>query len=240
MSKGNNTSTAVMARRAPANVDTDTAEQRLHRTLDLFCTPPWAGRSGLEHARKLWPDAKVLREPAAGHGHIARPAAEYFPTVLGSDVHDHGRGYEVRDWLDDAAWPEEPDCDVVATNPPFGIAEQFVTRGLRRARLGVALLVRLAFVESAGRFTLLGGPTARLTQMAIFSERVPMTLGEWDPTASSATAYCWLFWSKVHEPMPPVWFEPGTQRRLSRETDPRDFGRRLPLPLFPEDPGDVL
>lgn len=241
MSKGTNGSTAVMARRR-AKDDNEglTEEERLWKQLDHFCTPPWAGRAGLEHAKRLWPQARVLREPAAGRGHLARPATDYFPTVLASDVHDYGKGYEVRDWLDDAAWPEEPDCDVIFTNPPFSIGEEFVTRGLKRARLGVALLLRLSFLEAEGRCTIMQGPGAKLTQLAVFSERAPMTLGDWDPGASSATAHAWFFWSKAHEPQPPVWFAPGTRERLWLKDDAQRFGRMLPLPLFPEDPGDVI
>lgn len=210
-----------------------TDEEKLWKSLDHFCTPPWGARAGLEHAKKLWPDAVHMLEPAAGRGHIARPAAEHFDLVEGSDVHDYGRGYSVVDWLDPRAW-DGPCCDVVATNPPFSIAEEFVLRGLERARLGVALLLRLPFLEGGERHAILDGPKARLTQVVTFSERLPMTLGSWDPEASSAAAYAWFFWSKVHDPLPPAWFPPGTRDRLWRKDDPQHFGKLTALPLFPD------
>lgn len=235
MAKSPNTSTAVMARRRGRDDNEGlTEEEKRWKLLDFFATPPWAGRAGLEHARQLWPDAKVMREPACGAMHIARPAEDYFEHVMPSDVHAHSHNTPIRDWLDDAAWPAEPDCDIVFTNPPFAIADQFVLKGLQRARLGVALLLRIAFLEGGERHAILAGGQATLTQVVTFSERVPMTLGMWDPEASSAAAYAWFFWSKAHAPLPPAWFGPGTRDRLWRRDDPAHFGKLNPLPLFPD------
>ena len=231
--KSPNKSTAVMAkRRARDDNEGLTEEEKLWKQLDLFPTPPWAARAGLEHAKTLWPQAQIMREPACGKMHIAAPAKEYFAQVLPSDVHAHEDNTPVRDWLDDAAWPDKPDCDVVFTNPPFAIADQFIIKGLQRARLGVALLLRLNVLEGVDRYTLLNGPRAFLTQSVVFSERVPMTLGDWDPDASSATAYAWFFWSKVHQPAPTAWFPPGTRDRLWRRDDAAKFGKLTPMPLF--------
>lgn len=239
MAKRPNTSTAVMARRRGKDDNEGlTDEEKLWKTLDLFATPPWGARAGLEHAAQLWPDARQLMEPAAGLGHIARPALDHFPLVATFDVHDHGPGYEQRDWLG-SDWPTQPMCDITVTNPPFSIAEEFVLRGLERSRLGVALLLRLPFLEGGERHSILAGPRATLTQVVTFSERLPMTLGSWDPEASSAAAYAWFFWSKIHEPLPPAWFPPGTRDRLWRKDDPQHFGKLNPLPLFPDD-FDVL
>lgn len=235
MAKSPNTSTAVMARRRGRDDNEGlTEEEKLWKTLDFFATPPWGARAGLEHAKLLWPEAKVMREPACGRMHIAAPAEAYFDQVIPSDVHAHDHNTPVRDWLDDSAWPDEPDCDIVFTNPPFGIADQFVLKGLQRARLGVALLLRLAFLEGGERYAILGGDRAQLTQEVTFCERLPMTLGVWDPEASSAAAYGWFYWSKVHEPRPTAWFPPGTRDRLWMRDDPARFGKLNPLPLFPD------
>jgi hypothetical protein len=233
---GAHTSTAVMSRRR-AKDDNEglTDEERLWKQLDHFCTPPWGARAGLERARALWQTGERglhLVEPAAGRGHIATPAREYFELVEGFDVHDYGAGFAQRDWMDDGAWGEGECCDVVLTNPPFQLAEEFVIRGLQRARLGVALLLRLAVLEGVDRYSILAGEKAQLTQHVVFSERLPMTLGSWDPDASSATAYAWFFWSKVHDPQPVDWFPPGTRDRLWMRDDPARFGKLTPMPLF--------
>lgn len=234
---GAHTSTAVMQRRRAAeDVDGLSEEERLWKTLDFFATPPWAARAVCEHAAKLWGpwQPEHMIEPAAGRGHFAMPATEFFPVVDGSDVHDHRAGYAVRDWLDDDAWPEGPCCDIVATNPPFEIAEEFVRRGLRRSRLGVCLLLRISFLEGGERHAIMNGPDVQLTQVVVFSERVPMTLGEWDPKAASATSYAAFFWSHKHDPLPTAWFGPGTRERLWLPDDVKRFGKRVPMPLFPD------
>lgn len=221
-----------MEARAPAAVEADDPLRALHRTLDLFCTPPWAARRGAELIQMVAPACRHVREPACGAGHMAFPLMEYFE-VTPTDVHAHEPWVETRDWLEDAAWSAEPDCDFVVTNPPFAIASEFVTRGLRRARLGVALLVRLAFLEGGERYSILGqGAEFPLTLLSPFSERVPMTLGKWDPASSTATAYAWFFWMKGREPMAPIWSGPGTRERLWKPDDAERFGWKAPLPLF--------
>jgi hypothetical protein len=234
MAKKTNSSTAVLARRR-AKDDNEglTPEQQLWKTLDFFSTPPWGARAGAEILRDVIgasPD-HLFYEPAAGQGHIYGPLGEVFPFVEASDVHDHGMGFGVRDWLSDD-W-DLPECDWIVTNPPFGIADRFVTLGLERADKGVALLLRTAFVESAERYPLFEGKHP-LTLMAPFSERLPMTLGRWDPTASSATSYSWFFWVKGRDPMPPKWIGPGTRDRLWKPDDPAKYGVLHPMPLFPD------
>jgi hypothetical protein len=240
---GSHTSTAVMARRRAEDDNEGLSDrERLWKQLDFFATPPWAARAGLKHALELWPQARGLIEPAAGMGHIAEPAREWF-AVLASDVHDHGKGYAQRDWLDDGAWSGGCDCDIVVTNPPFTLAEEFIGARAGARPLRGGLLLRLSILEGVERHALLAGPKARLTQVVTFTERVPMTLGSWDPEASSATAYAWFYWSKVHDPLPPAWFGPGTRERLWRPDDAARFGKLSPLPLFPGEPdgvGDVM
>lgn len=223
-------STAVMARRAPTVVEADSPEVALHRTLDFFPTPPWATRAGAEILRTIDPACRVVREPACGEMHMVGPLEEFFD-VLPSDVHAHTPNVPVIDWLDDGAWPAEPDCDWVMTNPPFGIADEFVKRGLRRARHGVALLLRLAFLEGAERYKLMSGDNA-LTLLAPFSERVPMVLGRWDVTASSATAYAWFFWMKDAAPLPLHLIKPGTRERLWLRDDAERYGWKPDAPLL--------
>lgn len=227
--------TAVMQNKSPKELTADDPQTALWRTLNYFPTPPWGTRAGAEVAKRLWPAAQVVREPAAGGGHMAGPLREFFPIVLESDVHGHRRGLEVRDWLDEAAWDDEPDCDLIMTNPPFEVAARFVTMGLRRARLGVALLLRIAFLEGGDRYQEVFAD-GQLTQVATFCERLPMVLGKWDPTVGSATCYAWFFFSKSkrQKPMPPAWFPPGTRDRLWRQDDVERYAFRPPLPLFPE------
>lgn len=226
--------TSVMAQRAPVD----------ETTLDYFPTPPWAARAGAEMVRALDPGCASVWEPACGGGHMALPLAETLPGVSVSDIHDHGglcsplcaeRG-QLGDFLDPDFRPDyRPDW--IVTNPPFARGAAFAQAGLRRARRGVALLLRTAFVESAGRYPLIAG----LALHAPFSERAPMVKGRWDPRAASATAYSWFFWltpegeacspfsaalaaARVHGAHLERVIPPGTRERLSRPDDAARFG----------------
>lgn len=213
-----NRSTAVMAARASAP-----------GALDFFPTPPWATRALCEvlvavggASGRDWFHRLACLEPAAGEGHMVRPLREYFGTVEGSDIHDYGCGFAVRDFLP-AGFLEIPaaDADWVITNPPFNLAEAFALRGLEVAGAGVALLVRTAFLESAGRHERLFGPYPP-NMILQFTERVPMVKGRLDPKASSATAYCWIVWlcglEGAEEPTE-FWWIPPCRKRLERPGD---------------------
>lgn len=207
------TSTAVMARRRTAD------------GLQLFPTPPWATRAPImqELAPRGWarPDMSAW-DPCCGLGHMVVPLQEYFGRVFGSDVHGWSSGY--RAGLDftfatasDAPWP----VDWIFANPPFTLAEEFARRALTIARVGVAMFVRLQWLEGGGRCeTVWTGPD-RPHLVCPFAERVACIEGVWDPEASSATAYMWVIWMKDAER--PEWpichIRPGAGNHYTRLTD---------------------
>jgi hypothetical protein len=125
---------------------------------------------------------------------MARPLEEYFsPGVIASDCQDYGWGHLVHDFL--FPTPVEWSVDWIITNPPFKLAEQFVSRGLEIARDGVAVLVRSAWLEGCARY----GDIFKVNRPSLilqYAERVPMVEGRVDEKASSATAYCWVVWEK--------------------------------------------
>jgi hypothetical protein len=215
-----NRSAAVVAQRAPELVEGDDARAALYRKLEFFPTPPWAARAGGELIHLLDPDAASVWEPACGRGHMASPLSERF-AVCPSDIHDFGYGDVVDFLAGDAA---DPECDWIVTNPPFRLAQRFVEIGLERARRGVAMLLRLQFLEGGGRWPLLYGGPQPMTLCAPFSERVSMTLGCWDPEAGLPTAYAWFVWQKGARPRPMIGIPPGTKQRLTRPDDAARFG----------------
>ncbi len=180
-----NTSSAVMAQRIEAR-----------DSLDFFPTPPWATRALCERIIPWLGTADMsVWEPACGEGDMARPLAEYFASVYASDVHDYGHGRRVDFLLDWEAAPQHRGgpVDWIITNPPFRLAEEFAQHAIAEARVGVALLVRTSFLETAGRLARLFGPT-RPALILQFAERVPMFKGRLDRSGSTATAYCWVIW----------------------------------------------
>lgn len=214
-----NTSSAVM-------------QQRIDHTdkLNFFPTPPWATRALCrwieEHVGSI--GNLTCLEPACGQGHMARPLAEFFAGVDAADLVDRGYG-RVADFL----FPGAPEVyDWIITNPPFSLAEEFIIAALRRARVGVAMLVRSAFLEGEGRYLKLFKPyPPRITLQ--FVERVSMFKGRvrdpsvkyWDEveqkwrTPSTATAYSWVIWVKGHNGLPEQGWIPPCRRKLERPGD---------------------
>jgi hypothetical protein len=178
-----NTSDAVMAQRA-SPVD----------SLDDFPTPPWATRALCRYVIKPAPGESVL-EPACGRGYMAAALKEFFPKVMSADIFNYGYSSRIEDFLQSNHRPQS--YDWVITNPPFNLAEQFIDKAIPIARRGVAILTRLNFLDTQGRFIRLFDicPPDIIAQ---FADRVPMVVGRLDRKASTATAYCWLIWTHHH------------------------------------------
>lgn len=216
-----NTSSAVMQQRHEA-----------HDSLDDFPTPPWATRAACEFLTDEGFDLAEtdVREPCANRGHMVRPLLEHFGAVIGSDVHDYGAGFPVRDYL---FGPDEhfSRTDWTFMNPPFRLAGEFIERALRLSRVGVAVLVRAAFLESIGRYETLFSRTPPSFVLQ-FTERVVMHKGRLAPEGSTATAYAWLIWIHGESDTRLRWIPP-CRIRLERANDypgdPQDTGAG---PLF--------
>jgi hypothetical protein len=209
-----NRSTAVMQRRVEP-----------HDSLDDFCTPPWATRAVCEWLRDRGQLLQTMdvREPCANRGYMVRPLREYFDTVMAADVHDYGCGFPQRDYL------FGPSSDFLKTdwtfmNPPFRLAAQFIERALEISKIGVACIVRSAFLEGQERFETLYRDTPPWAVL-IHTERVAMVKGRYDPKASTATSYAWLIWRNDLAPSGPPrldWLAP-CRRLLERADDVQIF-----------------
>jgi hypothetical protein len=201
-----NTSHAVMAQRIEPQDSPDD-----------FPTPPWATRALVEHIIEGKRSLKdmICLEPACGVGHMAKPLREYFGQVVAADAYDYGYG-EIMDFL---TYPYKAmSADWVITNPPFRLAEEFVTRAMPIAKKGVAILARSVFLESVGRYE---GIFREMppTKFAQFVERVPMVKGRLDRKATTATGYAWLVWEKGVGGLPRLMWVPPCRRELERASD---------------------
>jgi hypothetical protein len=146
---------------------------------------------------------------------MSRALSEYFGTVRSFDIHSYGFGY-VDDFLT-SAWDDDS-FDWVITNPPFKAAEEFILRGMKIARCGVAVLVRTVFIESVGRWDRLFRDRP-CTKFAQFVERVPIVKGRVDPKATTATGYAWLVWEKHASDQARIVWIPPSRKTLERPTD---------------------
>lgn len=184
-------------------------------SLDDYPSPPWSVRALLEQITEF---GTSCREPCANRGHMVKVLKERFTEVDAFDIHDYGAGFPVRDYL---ASPRPGKVDWTVMNPPFRLAERFIVRGLLTSEIGVAVLVRTAFLESIGRYNDLFSkmPPARVLQ---FTERVVMHKGRLSEKGSTATAYCWLIWDAKRKVRAPEfgWIAPR-RKRLEKSSDYR-------------------
>lgn len=205
-----------------------------HDSLDYFPTPPWATRALVERVLEprwgaLGVRGREVDDPACGEGHMAEVLREYASKVYASDIFPYGYG-AVADYLDGG---ERPQVDWIITNPPFIKAAEFARTALEhsapgRPRSGVALLLRLGWAESEQRYDAIFGdrPPALI---AIFSERVAMRRGRWDPALKGQTAYAWFVWAtEKASGCRTIWIPPGTKAALTRPDDAARFARPEP------------
>ncbi len=205
-------------------------------SLDYFPTPPWATRALVEHLGAALEGCSAW-EPACGEGHMAEVLAEFCAPVFASDIFDYGKGYHVGSFLsstldlgDSALCPFRPDW--IITNPPFNHAAEFTHKAIAIARVGVALFVRTAWLESIERYHDLFAPTPP-SEVAMFAERVALVKGRWDPTASTATSYSWVIWERRHRGATRLaWIPPGRRAALTLGGDIRRFAPEMALADF--------
>lgn len=197
-------------------------------SLDYFPTPPWATRALIElvfDALSIEVNDAVAWEPACGEGHIAEVLGEYFREVVASDIHDYGYGDHVVDFLTCEQLARKEDADWIITNPPFEEkSEAFVLHALQLATAGVAMFVRLQWLETGGRYERVFSKFPP-TLIAFFAERVNLCKGRWDPDGSTATAYIWLVWRKGCTPRAPFWIPPVCRETCTRPDDVERFTR---------------
>lgn len=201
-------------------------------SLDFSPTPPWATRAlmnlVLPHIGVGPKEFASAWDPACGEGHMTGVLEEYPLTVIGTDIFDYRDGeamppcwFKKQDFLDEKE--AFPVVDWIITNPPFGDkTEPFVLRALSLAHVGVAMFVRLQWLESIGRYEAIFRDHPP-TIIAFFAERVPLHMGRWEPDGTTATAYIWLVWKKGEVPRAPFWIPPGQRKALEREGDRERF-----------------
>jgi len=171
---------------------------------DFYPTPAWATHALIENETfegEIW-------EPACGNGAMSKVLALAAP-VRSTDFYDRGFG----DGRVNFTMARE-EADNIVTNPPYNLAETFVRVGTRLARKKFALLMRLAFLEGAGRANsiFLVNPPARVW---VFSERITFYPAGAERQGSGTTAYAWFVWDRASPGGTELkWFRPGYKARF--------------------------
>lgn len=173
---------------------------------DFFPTPRWATAALIDNEKfsgEIW-------ECACGDGAMSLVFEETGSKVFSSDLYDRGYGETGIDFLKPSRY-----ADNIVTNPPYNCAEGFVASGIKHAKRKFALLLRLAFLEGAGRSNTIFSqcPPSRVW---VFSERITFYPKGVDPKGSGTTAYAWFVWDKDAPGFTELkWFKPGYRARFS-------------------------
>lgn len=183
---------------------------------DLYETPEWCTHSLLDaYGVPYFGEGSRWIEPSAGSGAILKAVDSWYSGMVVNDkpLHkpiwtvvearrqakqDLRRACElasagaseiiIDDFLDQAP-PAEP-FDVMLGNPPYSLAMEFVRKAVEeRWAQRVAFLLRIAFLESAGRYEWL---TKNMPDVYGLPTRPSFTQG-----ATDSTMYAWLVWSPM-------------------------------------------
>ncbi len=168
--------------------------------VDFYPTPGWATFALTENEvfrGELW-------ECACGDGAMSEVLGRAGNHVVSSDLYDRGYGETGHDFLSSSRRAAN-----IITNPPFHSAEGFVAQALDLAESKFALLLRLAFLEGAGRTRTIFHkfPPARVW---VFSERITFYPKGAKVAGSGTTAYAWFVWDKANRAATELrWLRPG-------------------------------
>ncbi len=118
---------------------------------DFYPTPDWLIDAILPHVIR-WPCGKIL-EPACGDGAIVKRIKHFYGDmdITSMDITRRNFPCIEQDFL--TAEPD-PNFDIIITNPPYSLAQEFVTAALKWRRhytSKVVMLFRLNFVEGQKR-----------------------------------------------------------------------------------------
>lgn len=168
---------------------------------------------------------KVLWEPACGNGALVVPLRNRGFDVIATDLNDWGcPGSEGGvNFLSDVAERYRPHGQFgIVTNPPFGIITRFIERAVAISPY-VALLCRLAFLESEGRMHWF--PHVGLRRVHVIGERLPMMHrhGYDGPKLSNAgMCFAWFIFEAGKKPagqVPLRWVSWKRACRVHPESD---------------------
>ena len=199
--------------------------------------PPLLAAEGKRLPKALW-------EPACGNGALVVPLRNRGYEVTATDLNEYGCPVSITglDFLSSGAQSVAAQLSVdhghygIITNPPFNRAEEFVEIGVSLAPY-VAVLCRLAFLESEGRmnwFSRVG-----LSRVHVIGERLPMMhkYGHEGPKLDKgAMAFCWFIFERskrVKHQVPLRWvsWKKSVRRFPQRPEDIPPTAKEV-LPLF--------
>lgn len=167
---------------------------------DFYATNPKALEMLLnEHNFK---GNKIL-EPCVGKGHLADVLKNNFPSSEITNLDIINRGYPNTIEHDFLKWETEEKFDTIITNPPYGIVNEFVTKGidLLEDKGQMAFFLKIQFLEGGKRYKNIFKKYPP-KYIYVFSNRMPTWANgeEINPKTKKkwVTTFChaWFIWEK--------------------------------------------
>ena len=143
---------------------------------DFYPTPAWC----YEKLPIDWTIFKDAYEPCEGDGRIKEYLNSLGVFTKGSDL-QQGVDYLTTTF---------PSVDLILTNPPFSLAQEFITKALTEANT-VIMLLRLNFLGAQKRFSF--WKDNEPTSLYVLSKRPSFT-----GAGTDSTEYAWFVWDKTN------------------------------------------
>ncbi len=150
----------------------------------------------------------VVLEPACGNGAISKEIIDTYPNIelYSSDLVDRGYGLpRNQDFL--KAEMVQNSVDIVITNPPFNLFQEFADKALEVARKKVILFGKLQALEGQRRGTFMQNTPLR-TVYVFKSRQNPLRNGsavdENGKPWASTMAFAWFVWEKGYVGKPTI------------------------------------
>ena len=170
---------------------------------DFYVTPQQSIEVLLDNIKHIAnpfnPNYKIL-EPSAGDGAICKVLKHKLPyaRVVANEIREEENRHlkTLANQVHNYDFLEYPshycDCDLIITNPPFSLAQEFIEKALSISKPNtyVIMLLRLAFLESKKRHAF--WQKYPLSELYVLSQRPKFINNK-----SDATAYGWFVWNKT-------------------------------------------
>jgi len=195
---------------AGGNSTTEKAEN------DFYATDPKTVELFLDKASHLFKDVNSIWENACGDGNISEVLKKYFDEriIWSTDLVDRGYPYSkyiqkpvTIDFLNDKTLL--PEADLIITNPPFSLVNDFIKVGLNNTNRFLVYLCKIQLLETIERKGIFENSPLRYVyvhskRQATWKNGEPL-----DPKGKKwATTMClaWFVWDKEYDGEPIIRF----------------------------------
>lgn len=182
---------------------------------DFYATEPRCARELIG----VYPSIRNIWECACGNGHLAEEFRALGLLGRTSDIEVREYPCEQVDFLlvdfllEDGHWD-----GWIVTNPPYNQALEFAEKSIKLASEGVALFLKLTFLEGLSRYKFFQETPP--TFVYVYSSRRACAPNGVFGEASSAACYAWFIWDKKILKQESVLREPAKQEPVIRWIKP--------------------